>query len=125
MKRFLYGTERSQSGFKHLVALSCFSFLGVGLGYYCIVTYPISYSRVHTADMAFDQEQGVSHKEATRIKQQYADFSKEWKSKGKEAQKKVWDDLKLFKQQHAKMSVQEMQAFDQEANSVLKELDKV
>jgi len=125
MKRFLFGNERTQSGLKHLIALFGFSILTVGVGYYSVTTYPISYSRLHTADMFFDQEQGVSQKEADRIKQQYSDFAQEWKTKGKAAQKKVWDDLKLFKQQQAKMNVQEMQAFDKEANSVIKVLDKV
>ena len=125
MKRFLFGSDRTQSGLKHLVGLSCFSFLTVGLGYYSIVTYPISYSTFHSADMALGQDQGVSQAEADRVKQQYADFTKEWKTKGKDAQRKVWNDFKLFKQQQANMSVQDMQAFDHEANSVIKELDKV
>ena len=75
--------------------------------------------------MAMDQEQGTSQKEAERVKQQYAEFAKEWKVKGKEAQQKVWNELKVFKQKQANMSVDEMQHFDKEANSVLKHLDKV
>ena len=126
MKRFAgAGSPRVQSAYKHLLGVFGLTAVAAGCAYWTFKAYPVSFGEGYVVDIGLGTEQGESVSDAVEVRKQYASFSKQWKVKGKDAQKKVWQDLKTFKQQQANMSVVDMQQFDKEANSALEKLDKI